>query len=387
MNLPRAPRVNSAMTRQPRIPHLPLLLAALLLASPSALARQGDEVTSAGFEEPVDEWVALDRELAGVEALQVDQGRSNIELWGYIRTSLSWLEPEDSRSVEFDQVRLNFTGRTGSYDYRLTAEFRDGTARALDAWASKRLGGGVAFTLGRFRAPFLRSGLVEARDLLFILRTRNGFFFSQRTSADDGVMFNGDHGRFHWAAASQNGFLDSDSSQRLTGSVRVNLIGERELPWEGAYRAGDLTRLTAGAAVSDDDTASDGLAWNADIYLVHRDFSFAAEVVNYQDAYSADLPLEQRGGTTPWSVTASLMLVPDRYELALRYDDYDDDMTPNDYLQNPRDLDRKDWTLGVNRYIRGHDLKWQLNYQYADYSGRDDGDSGSRLGLGLTASF
>jgi len=196
----------------------------------------------------------------------------------------------------------------------------------------------------------------------------------------DGVMVNGDHGRFHWALASQNGALINDSSQRVTGSVRVNLIGQRELPWEGAYRAGDQTRLTAGIAVSDDDSVSEGLAWNADLYLIHQRFSFAAEIVDYEEGYSLDVPLEQRGDTTPWSATPSSLLVPETYEVALRYDDFDDRSQPLDY-------DRKLWTVGLNRYIRGHELKWQLNYQYADFSGSEDGDSGSRIALGLTASF
>ncbi len=375
------------MTRTILAPLRPLLPTLLALSLPSAaLAQDGEaapapaaETQVAATEEP-DEWAALDRELAGMETLQLDDGRSNIELWGYIRSSLYWLGPSDEAGVNLDAVRLNFTGRTGDYDYRLTGEFFDGTGRILDAWVSTGLGEEVAFTIGRFRAPFLRSGLIEARDLLFILRTRNGFFYARRDASDDGVMVNGDHGRFHWALASQNGALINDSSQRVTGSVRVNLIGQRELPWEGAYRAGDQTRLTAGIAVSDDDSVSEGLAWNADLYLIHQRFSFAAEIVDYEEGYSLDVPLEQRGDTTPWSATASYMLVPETYEVALRYDDFDDRSQPLDY-------DRKLWTVGLNRYIRGHELKWQLNYAYFENGGSTGDDSGSSLALGLTASF
>ncbi len=275
------------MTRTILDPLRPLLPTLLALSLPSAaLAQDGEaapapaaETQVAATEEP-DEWAALDRELAGMETLQLDDGRSNIELWGYIRTNLNWLGPEEKSGVNLDQVRLNFTGRTGDYDYRLTGEFFDGTGRILDAWVSKGLGEQVAFTIGRFRAPFLRSGLIEARDLLFITRTRNGLFYARRDPADDGVMVNGDHGRWHWAAAHQNGLSDG-TRQRLTGSLRVNVIGARELPWEGAYRAGDQTRLTLGAGISDDDADSEGLAWNTDLYLVHRRFSFAAELVSY----------------------------------------------------------------------------------------------------------
>jgi hypothetical protein len=69
-------------------------------------------------------------------------------------------------------------------------------------------------------------------------------------------------------------------------------------------------------------------------------------------------------------VTASFMLDPERYEVALRYEMLDDVN------------DAKALTLGINRYVAGHDVKWVLNV--ADVSSDLDTQDGLVVGLGLT---
>ena len=74
------------------------------------------------------------------------------------------------------------------------------------------------------------------------------------------------------------------------------------------------------------------------------------------------------------------MLVPEKYEVAVRYDDFDDTNTPMAF-------DRRTLTFGLNRYVRGHDLKWQFNYAAAHKGGDEDGPYDAVVALGLTASF
>jgi hypothetical protein len=50
-------------------------------------------------------------------------------------------------------------------------------------------------------------------------------------------------------------------------------------------------------------------------------------------------------------------------------------------------LDRKTVSIGINRYLQGHDIKWQLNYAYSHKGGIVDGNHDPVIGLGLTASF
>ena len=83
-------------------------------------------------------------------------------------------------------------------------------------------------------------------------------------------------------------------------------------------------------------------------------------------------PLEGRGDTDPYSLTASYVLGARRvWEVAVRYEDLDDG------------LDRETLTLGLNRYLLGHDAKVLLNYRTTD---SDAGDE-DILGVGFSLSF
>lgn len=350
-------------------PSLIALLAALL---PTAARAQDPEPPQA---EELDEWAELDQELAGLQG-EVYERKPVAELWGYGRTNLFYQDQPDSFAVNIDNVRLNLTGQVTDYNYRVTVEFASGRAQILDAWLSTSLGEDFGFTIGQFRSPFIRSGLVEASDTLMIARTRNGVFYSQR---DRGVMFHGNHDRLHWRLAVQNGANGQLERQLTTGHVEVNLIGEPNLPHEGAFGAGDTTRLTVGAGVSNDDTTSDGTAIAVEANYVNKEFSLQAEWLDYDADYSL-VDLEQRGNTQPWSVTAGYMIVPDKYELALRYDDFDD-------VASPMSFDRRTLTGGINRYLEGHAIKWQLNVAAAHKGGDADGLHDLVAAIGLTASF
>jgi hypothetical protein len=355
----------------------------LILASLTAAALS---TTSQAQDESADPWADLDQELSSMEALTAE-AVPGPHVWGYVRSNLALSDHlvgqggAKIRGFNFDNVRVNVSGETAGYEYRITGEVQSGRMTLEDAWASTALGEEIRATLGRFRTPFLRSGNIEARDLLFITRTRNGVFYSVR---DEGAMLNGDHGRLHWAASVQNG-ADGRSEELLTClNLKVNLMGLDELPWEGAFNSGPETRLSAGVAMADDSAASDGTAFAVQAYLIHRGFSFQGEWLDYGDGYNLATggPFfgQQVGGTQPWSLTTSYMVVPEKYELAVRYDDFNDSSGPLDY-------DRTQWTFGLNRYIQGHDLKWQLNYALADNGGADDGVDYSLFALGLTIAF
>jgi len=361
------------MTQRTQRAHRAALTAGLMAAlTPFAVAFQD----TAEPTEEVDEWTDLDREIQALDNLDF-YDEPAAELWGYTRVSLFQQDDSSAAGVNLDNLRLNLTGSVSDYSYRITTDLAPGHLDLQDAWLSVPVGDQVAFTFGQFKFPMLRSGLVEARDLLLIARTRNGIYWSRR---DQGVMANGHHGRFHWALAGQNGYDLEKDRWTMTASARVNVIGEQELPWEGAYGAHSLTRLTFGAGVSDDQASSNGTAVAVDAYLVHKRFSLQAEWLDYARDYTLVDPPEQRGSTSPWSVTASFMLQPDKVELAVRYDEFDD-------VHEPLDLRRRTLTLGINRYIEGHDLKWQLNYAAAHKGGDEDGLHDHVLALGVTASF
>lgn len=365
-----------------------LLLSALLFPSTLAVAQEDESG-------PESEWAALDRELRGLELILAERVPGP-HLWGYLRTNLAFTDHEvyDGESVvgeyqafTVDNLRVGVEGEAEGYQYLLSTEALHGTAQIQDAWVRVPVGDQFGLWMGRFRPPVLRSGMVDARNLLFITRTRNGVFYSAR---DLGVMVTGDHGRLHLSAAMQNG-ADAKSDRSLqTLAAKVNVIGDPELEWEGAYGCGRTTRFALGGAITNDDArggSGEGTAFALEGYLVHRGLSLAAEWLSYETAYDL-FPYEavpgdqheQRGNTQPWTITASYMVVPDKYEVAVRYDNFDD-------KQAPRDYGRETWTIGINRYIDGHDLKWQLNYADVVKNGAGDGPHEKMIALGLTLSF
>jgi len=383
------------MSLRPLLPFSLALIPVLQLAGPVSATPQDGEPTgeAVGDEAEVEDsapetieeenaWEAIDAELRDLDREAMVE-RTAPEIWGYGRANVFKKDVGNQTATNLDNFRLNVTGNTLGAAFRVTADFAEGTAVLQDAWMSAALGETVHVTFGQFKIPMLRSGLIEARDLLFIARTRNGVFYSRR---DQGAMLNGDHGRLHWSAAVQNGFDSVGNKVLATAHVSVNAIGAPPLPWEGALEAEGGTRLTLGAGVSDDGAGGGrrrGRAYSIELYGIYKGVHLQAEWLDYGSDYNnPNVPnfLEQRGSTSPYSITASTMVVPERYELALRFDDFDDTSTPLDF-------DRRSLTVGINRYIQGHEIKWQLNYVKFFNDGANDGPDDSILALGLTASF
>ena len=102
--------------------------------------------------------------------------------------------------------------------------------------------------------------------------------------------------------------------------------------------------------------------------------SFYGEITDFDDDWSP--VLESRfgsvfdaGGATPWSVTVSMMIQPETWEIAARYEELDD-MGDTSLL-----------TLGANYYLTGHNAKAQFNV--IDISSDVDAQEGTIFGLGL----
>lgn len=330
------------------------------------------------------EWPELDREL---EALNESMAAETTgpRLWGYVRANFGWSDElrnaagDSFSGVSLDNVRLAVDGNVGSYSYRVSGDLASGSLNLLDAYADIPIGEELGGTFGQFKAPFLSSGLVEARDLLFITRTRNGVFSSIR---DAGAKIRGDHGRFHWAVAAQNGADSTAQKALLTGRASAEVIGEAMPTWEGAYSSGDEARVNLAVAYQSDDSASDAGALAIEATAILNRFYLHGEIVDYGDDWNLDpnFPGEQRGGTAPWAIVTSWMLPNEKVEVALRYEDYDDNQTPMSF-------DRSLFTAGANYYVAGHDVKWQLNYAYGRNGGTDDLADTNILALGLTLGF
>lgn len=303
------------------------------------------------------EWSSLDQEIESLKS-SLSAQNTGPKIGGWITTSWRFSDDvdadpltagqQDQQGFQLDFARVEITGDAGSgYSYKLSFDFEAGFAVIKDAYATWKIGDMVTGKMGNFKQPFLRSALISDNKLLFLERTALGSDFSGR---DLGLMFSGQFDTIDWHIAAQNGDDGQADEYRFTGRVTANLMGAGVGKVEGAYGAGEETNLTVGASLMDEGSVDNGTAWAIDAALTTGPFSLAAEIVDLDD----DLVVGGfAGNRTPWDVTGSYMFT-DMYELAARYEDADD--TDNTTA----------WTVGVNRYTQGHDIKWVAQFISTD---------------------
>ncbi|MCB1003827.1 MAG: hypothetical protein KDB35_06540 [Acidimicrobiales bacterium] len=321
------------------------------------------------------EWPELDRELEALSSTLSAQGSGpNLSGWGIVGWNFSGDDPylvggEDHSGAAFESIRVNVEGGTAGYAYHLSFDLASGSAELLDAYGRWDFSDNLHGQIGNFRKPFLQSGLLDRNRTVMIRRTNIALsmgmgLVGNLVGRDTGVQIDGDFEQIAWAIAVQNGADSVADEYLLTGRVSVDIMGEGAGQWvEGAYNAPDGTNLSVGLAFCDDGFYNDGSRIGLEAYLTNGPFAASAEVVDND----TDV-----GDNTPWDATFSWMF-NDMWEAALRWEDRDDTADTNDL------------TLGVNRYVSGHDAKWQLNWRSSDSdSAAIDGDL---ITLALAVSF
>jgi hypothetical protein len=184
-----------------------------------------------------------------------------------------------------------------------------------------------------------------------------------------------DEGVFHGQLAIHNGADTVGSDHQVTGRITLDVAGEGVQEREGAYGAPQELAATIGVSGTDDQGLDNGEIVAFEAAMTMGPISFQGEYLNYGRTYDLDvlgIPIPgSRSDTNPYSLTASAMVVPDRVELALRFDDFEDN------------LGRELLTAGANYYFEGHAAKLQLNFTHLDSLGGDE----QILALGATVAF
>jgi hypothetical protein len=252
----------------------------------------------------------------------------------------------------------------------------------LDAYAGVRIGDFATASIGRFSSTVLWRTAIEERKLLFLDRSFLGEVWDGR---DVGVELTGRLGKLDWWAAAQNGADSTADDLALSACVAFHILGDSLDLEEGVLELGDAHHLTASACWYDDQSFSDGTAVGGGLHYARGRLGIDAEIVDHDDdirpapamnrATGAVIPTvyAATGVDTPWDATVSWLLVRDRWEVAARWQDLDD---------------AAETTVGsvaVNRYVRGHDVKWTVQF---DSSKSDDATLGADvLSAGLTVGF
>ncbi len=330
-------------------------------------------------------WPELESELAALNNAPLTQDAGGPYVNGWLIGALTYdMDSEDINgnltNAGFGVVgaRVNLSGSVGSnYGYKVGFDFTDtgeqwiggpgvaGDAGLTDDYATFAIGEGISGKMGAFRTPFLRSSLIDRNDTLFVNRSYLG---SQYAGRDAGIAINGEFSRINWEVALQNG-SDGIGEGWLWGArVDMDVIGTSSNV-EGGYNAAEGTNLNIGLAINDDtaDDASgnsqDLMQLGIDATLTMSGFSIFGEMAEKD---------KDNGDNSPYSIGAAY-LFGENYEAALRWDDWDDADSTTRY------------NIGVNRYINGHDAKWQLSY--SDGSSDVEANENAVLTLGLALGF
>ncbi len=312
------------------------------------------------------DWLSLDREIAEISNAALNQAPSGFSVGGYVRANLTFSDDiqvppsnDDFFGFLWDNIRIYAGAQISpNWEVYIETEAGSGPINILDAFVRGEVTDDVQFTMGQFRAPMLWTGLLDPNRLLFIPYTTAGSIWQSR---DLGAQFHGRINRFFWWIAAQNGFDNQAEEFRYTGRVAFHAIGDQYMQnrkVEGAFGASEDLQVVVGVGASVDDGlmgTSDGDSAAADLVATWNRFYFHTEYVSQPNDPTT---LGFRADANTWDATISYMLVPAKWEAALRYDEINN---------SPADTDA--FTLGINRYLHGHDVKLQLNITTASASG------------------
>ena len=315
-------------------------------------ALAGTLVCATGFASET-EWPELDRELEALSSsLSTLDGGPSLDGWAIIAYDNN--SDTDMGDFALRSVRLNASGSNGDYGYFVSLDAAGGVAGLVDAYATFGIGG-ISAQMGVFRAPTLTSALIDRNQTFFIDRSMLGAAGSAR---DAGLQLSGDMGTVGWWLAVMDGSDGPGDDYEITGRVAVDLMGDgANGSNEGAYGAGDGTCLSASLAFQDDGAPLGQSSMAVEAYFTSGPFSASVEAVDNDDA-----------DTTATAITVTYAFTGD-WELGARMED--------------DDAGTETMTIGVNKYVSGHDVKWQVNMQNVDTGGADT----DTISVGLAVGF
>jgi len=316
-----------------------------------------------------DEWTELDEAVEAMAAALAQGEDGAPSIWGYIRVNYmaspdveaSVVDPSastgDYGGFAIPEARIAVVGNVNDYAYKVQYDFSQELIK--DAYVRFPIGSTVYGQVGNYKSPFLRSGLVSPKNQFFLDSTANGAAWGDLTH-QVGAKLGGDFSLVHWDLSLQNGDDELANDYLFTGRLGIDLLGEgiSDSGVEGAYGGSEGPSMTASVSYFDDGSVSDGSGFGVDAYLGSNVYWFGAEAVDlnegggdlfrYTDGPFLTGTSQIQDDSTPWSLMGTWMMVPDLWEIGVRYQDLDNS-------GNETSIE-----LGVNRYLSGHNLKWGI---------------------------
>lgn len=362
-----------------------ILYGALALGALASLASAKNEAKST--------WMGLDEELHALSS-NINVAQDGPRFGAVLKTVYTHTDEEafgagappleDISGFLLYNARLWAEGDFGDVAWRLSFDFGDEAsndfggdqdAQLLDAYARWQLAEMFAVTWGQFLFPTLMGTSDDPFDLLFINRTRLAQAFYEWQL---GAMASGDYEALRWFLAIQNGEDGIADEHRFSGRVEFDLGEGRRDRATRSSASRDMDATIGVFGLMDDDGTDDVTVFGADARLWIGAFQVGAEIASVDDGGlgvgggATGTPFLDVGfdDATPWSLYAAYGIVPDEWELAVRWEDLDDDTADATVL-----------TAGVNWYPENAPAKWQLNWISVDAD--DEAADGDAIQLGL----
>ena len=293
---------------------------------------------------------------------------------------------EDRWGFENRRTRLRFKGHAfdPSWMYFIQGDFGlSGTFALLDAWIDKDLGNGWTFRAGKFMTPFTREPLVGHHKPLAVERSIMTHYFSPGRSQGIEFLYSADQWKF--MAAYTDGGLGSLAGATASAmtydteyafTARVEWLAAGTWPqfadWT-SFNGEEFGFLLGGAIHWQSDEYGETLMgpevetfrWTVDASMEFGGANLAAVI----HGNHTDVNTDAVGDVDQYGIMVQGgFFLNDDWELFGRYEWADEDATGVDDLSVA--------TIGFNRYIYGHNIKWttDLSYGFNEVSSTFAGD-------------
>ena len=314
---------------------------ALTAASSTAVANNGD-------------WLELDQDIASLSSTVATADGAT--LGGLIRTS--YRDAGTMGGFVQEDIDLWAQGSLEEFSWRVSFDMDTGSAVLEDAYVAWSYDSGITVLFGQFKAPVLRSAVIDPENLQFIDRSNLG---AVHDFWDTGVGVLGEiQEGLSYVFAVRDGYgpgvVWGDDSEELFWFGHMSYdIGNGLSPIEGAMKSGEELDAVIGISWWDmeDDSLDPVLA--ADVAVTMGQISGSFELADAGDDADNILAPLAGMGTNPVALTLGYLFA-DNMEAAYRYEDYDDS------------ADSSKSTFGLNWYMHGHNAKWQINYIDDDFA-------------------
>ncbi|MFT7676875.1 MAG: hypothetical protein ACI8QC_000851 [Planctomycetota bacterium] len=334
-------------------------------------------LASSAFASDTD-WSAFDQDVEAL-ATSLAADHDGPSVGGYLQTIYVNNSDNDISGFDTMRARIAITGGRGGYTYKMMVDASDGSDAnsgiIRDAYVNIPVST-VSSRFGRFKPAVSRNGLTSSSKLFFTARGPIGDSFDGR---QDGVGLYGDFDQLSWALSITNGFDGLTDDYLVALRVSLDLMGEGVGNVEGAYNAGDEIGATASLATFDDGGVTDGDGTVLEVHAVSSVYSFGIEFGDIGDGGSGATTSATvlANDSSPLTFSTTYMVVPDAWEVGLRYSDLDDDGGVGDSTTIT--------DIAVNHYLDGHNLKWGFGFTSLDFD--NDALDTDTLSIQLTMVF